>query len=222
MGANPHANGGVVVERSDHARLSRLRGGRFTSRAPSSPKPRGIGWIFARCDEAECSTPKNFRVFGPDETASNRLDALYEVTDKVWMEPIIADDENLSKDGRVMEVLSEHMCQGWLEGYLLTGRHGFFSCYEAFIHIIDSMFNQHAKWLKVTRDIPWRRPIASLNYLADLARLAAGPQRIQPSGSRLHRSCDEQEGRRRPRLSCRRTPIACFRSRTTACAAATM
>src|SRR5438067_2560097 len=108
---------------------------------------------------------KNFRVFGPDETASNRLDALYEVTDKVFMEPMLPTDEHLSRDGRVMEVLSEHMCQGWLEGYLLTGRHGFFSCYEAFIHIVDSMFNQHAKWLKVTRNIPWRRPIASLNYL---------------------------------------------------------
>ena len=108
---------------------------------------------------------KNFRVFGPDETASNRLDALYETTDKVFMEPTLKTDEHLSQNGRVMEVLSEHMCQGWLEGYLLTGRHGFFSCYEAFIHIVDSMFNQHAKWLKVTRNIPWRRPIASLNYL---------------------------------------------------------
>src|SRR5206468_476369 len=107
----------------------------------------------------------NFRVFGPDETASNRLDALYEVTDKVWMERLLPTDEHLSPDGRVMEVLSEHMCQGWLEGYLLTGRHCFFSCYEGFIRIVDSMFNQHAKWLKVTRHIPWRRPISSLNYL---------------------------------------------------------
>jgi len=108
---------------------------------------------------------KNFRVFGPDETASNRLEALYEATPKNWMEPILPVDEDLARDGRVLEILSEHMCQGWLEGYLLTGRHGFFSCYEAFIHIVDSMFNQHAKWLKVTRDIEWRRPIASLNYL---------------------------------------------------------
>jgi xylulose-5-phosphate/fructose-6-phosphate phosphoketolase len=108
---------------------------------------------------------KNFRVFGPDETASNRLEALYEATDKEWMEPILPVDEHLSQSGRVLEMLSEHMCQGWLEGYLLTGRHGFFSCYEAFIHIVDSMFNQHAKWLKVTREIEWRRPIASLNYL---------------------------------------------------------
>src|SRR5207244_13339399 len=105
----------------------------------------------------------NFRVFGPDETASNRLDALYQATDKTWMEPILPVDEHLSPDGRVMEILSEHMCQGWLEGYLLTGRHGFFSCYEGFVHIVDSMFNQHAKWLKTTRHIPWRRPIASLN-----------------------------------------------------------
>ncbi|MEK0189354.1 phosphoketolase, partial [Microcoleus anatoxicus PTRS2] len=109
---------------------------------------------------------QNFRIVGPDETASNRLDPVFDVTGRAWTGSILPeDDEHLSPDGRVMEVLSEHLCQGWLEGYLLTGRHGFFSCYEAFIHIIDSMFNQHAKWLKTTRDIPWRRPIASLNYL---------------------------------------------------------
>ena len=108
---------------------------------------------------------KNFRVFGPDETASNRLGSLFEVTDREWMAEIVKGDDHMAVDGRVMEILSEHMCQGWLEGYLLTGRHGVFSCYEAFIHIIDSMFNQHAKWLKVCNDIPWRRPIASLNYL---------------------------------------------------------
>ena len=108
---------------------------------------------------------KNFRVMGPDETLSNRLGALPEITDKVFMEEILPTDEHLSANGRVMEALGEHLCQGWLEGYLLTGRHGLFSCYEAFIHIIDSMFNQHAKWLKVTRHIAWRRPIASLNYL---------------------------------------------------------
>jgi xylulose-5-phosphate/fructose-6-phosphate phosphoketolase len=108
---------------------------------------------------------RNFRVMGPDETASNRLSALFEVTDRVFTGTILPTDEHVSPDGRVMEVLSEHLCQGWLEGYLLTGRHGFFSCYEAFIHIVDSMVNQHAKWLKTTRHIPWRRPIASLNYL---------------------------------------------------------
>ena len=107
----------------------------------------------------------NFRVVGPDETTSNRLDALFEVTDRVSTAAIASTDDHVSPDGRVMEVLSEHMCQGWLEGYLLTGRHGFFSCYEAFIHIVDSMFNQHAKWLKTTREIAWRKPIASLNYL---------------------------------------------------------
>ena len=107
----------------------------------------------------------NFRLFGPDETASNRLQAVFEVTDRTWEAERQPTDESLAPDGRVMEVLSEHLCQGWLEGYLLTGRHGFFNCYEAFIHIVDSMFNQHAKWLKVTRGIPWRRPIASLNYL---------------------------------------------------------
>jgi xylulose-5-phosphate/fructose-6-phosphate phosphoketolase len=107
----------------------------------------------------------NFRLFGPDETASNRLGDVFAVTGRTWEAALEPTDEGLSRDGRVMEILSEHLCQGWLEGYLLTGRHGLFNCYEAFIHIVDSMFNQHAKWLKVTRHIPWRRPIASLNYL---------------------------------------------------------
>jgi xylulose-5-phosphate/fructose-6-phosphate phosphoketolase len=109
--------------------------------------------------------PATFRLFGPDETASNRLSAVFEATDKVWLSDTLPVDEHLSADGRVMEVLSEHLCQGWLEGYLLTGRHGLFNCYEAFIHIVDSMFNQHAKWLESSSDIPWRKPIASLNYL---------------------------------------------------------
>jgi xylulose-5-phosphate/fructose-6-phosphate phosphoketolase len=108
---------------------------------------------------------RNFRLMGPDETSSNRLDAVFEVTDRVSTAEILQSDVHVSRDGRVMEVLSEQLCQGWLEGYLLTGRHGLFSCYEAFIHIVDSMFNQHAKWLKTTRHIPWRKPIASLNYL---------------------------------------------------------
>jgi len=164
MGANPHANGGTL--------LKDLIMPDFHEYAVKVPNPgievaeatRVLG-NFLRDVMKRNADSKNFRVFGPDETASNRLDAVFEVTDKVFMEPTLDTDEHLSKDGRVMEVLSEHMCQGWLEGYLLTGRHGFFSCYEAFIHIVDSMFNQHAKWLKVTRDIPWRRPIASLNYL---------------------------------------------------------
>ncbi len=114
---------------------------------------------------AATTTRANFRLFGPDETASNRLDAVYEATPKVWLGEILPVDEHLAHDGRVMEILSETTCEGWLEGYLLTGRHGLFSCYEAFTHIIDSMFNQHAKWLKVARTLPWREPIASLNYL---------------------------------------------------------
>ena len=164
MGANPHANGGIL--------LKDLVMPDFREYAVKVPKPgaeiaeatRVLGCLLRDVMKQNADS-KNFRVVGPDETSSNRLDALFEVTSKITMQPIAPTDEHLSKDGRVMEVLSEHMCQGWLEGYLLTGRHGFFSCYEAFIHIVDSMFNQHAKWLKVTRDIPWRRPIASLNYL---------------------------------------------------------
>ena len=119
------------------------------------------GWL----REVARDNPETFRVFGPDETASNRLGAVVEETDRAWMAEIKPADDHVSPDGRVMEVLSEHLCQGWLEGYLLTGRHGLFNSYEAFIHIVDSMFNQHAKWLKTTRHIPWRRPVASLNYL---------------------------------------------------------
>ena len=164
MGANPHANGGLL--------LKELVMPDFRTYAIPIAKPgtetaestRALG-AFLRDVMKLNQEAGNFRVFGPDETASNRLDALYQVTDKEWMEPLLPTDDHLSPDGRVMEVLSEHMCQGWLEGYLLTGRHGFFSCYEGFIHIVDSMFNQHAKWLKVTRHIPWRRPISSLNYL---------------------------------------------------------
>jgi xylulose-5-phosphate/fructose-6-phosphate phosphoketolase len=164
MGANPHANGGLL--------LKELKLPEYREYAIEVPQPgtveaeatRVMG-RFLRDVMKLNADQQNFRLMGPDETSSNRLDAVFEVTDRVWMEEILAGDEHESAAGRVMEVLSEHMCQGWLEGYLLTGRHGFFSCYEAFIHIIDSMFNQHAKWLKVTRDIPWRRPIASLNYL---------------------------------------------------------
>jgi xylulose-5-phosphate/fructose-6-phosphate phosphoketolase len=165
MGANPHANGGLL--------LKDLKMPDFRDYAVKVPKPgqvvaeatRVMG-AFLRDIMKLNMDRRNFRVMGPDETASNRLGALFEVTNKTWMAETIPEDDHLSSDGRVMEILSEHTCQGWLEGYLLTGRHGFFSCYEAFIHIIDSMFNQHAKWLKVTQEeIPWRRPIASLNYL---------------------------------------------------------
>ena len=162
MGANPHANGGLL--------LHDLRMPNFCDYAIEVKKPATtfaeatrITGDFLR--DIMKANPRNFRLMGPDETASNRLNAVFEAADRVFTGEILPTDDKVSPDGRVMEVLSEHMCQGWLEGYLLTGRHGLFSCYEAFIHIIDSMFNQHAKWLKTTRHIPWRRPIASLNYL---------------------------------------------------------
>jgi len=164
MGANPHANGGQL--RCD------LRLPDFRSYAVAVPAPgaveaedtRVLGH-FLRDVIVENAAARNFRVFGPDETVSNRLDDVFAATNRQWMADTIPDDEWLAADGRVLEVLSEHQCQGWLEGYLLTGRHGLFNTYEAFVHIVDSMFNQHAKWLKVTRGLEWRRPIASLNYL---------------------------------------------------------
>jgi xylulose-5-phosphate/fructose-6-phosphate phosphoketolase len=164
MGANPHANGGLLLRDLVMPDFRQYAVGVTKPGTQFEEATRVLGRLLRDVMESNARS-KNFRVWGPDETASNRLEALYEVTDKVLMEPLLPTDENISTDGRVMEILSEHMCQGWLEGYLLTGRHGFFSCYEAFIHIVDSMFNQHAKWLKVTRNIPWRRPIASLTYL---------------------------------------------------------
>jgi len=164
MGANPHANGGRL--------LKALELPDFREYAVEVPNPgavfgeatRVLG-TFLRDVMKLNRDRRNFRVFGPDETASNRLSALFEATDRAWVAERVPEDDHLAPDGRVMEILSEHTCQGWLEGYLLTGRHGLFSCYEAFIHIVDSMFNQHAKWLKVCNEIPWRAPIASLNYL---------------------------------------------------------
>jgi xylulose-5-phosphate/fructose-6-phosphate phosphoketolase len=164
MGANPHANGGLLKRE--------LKLPDFREFAVDVPCPGGVTAEATR-DLGKLlrdvlrlnAEARNFRIMGPDETSSNRLDAVFEATNRVWMEGIEPYDVHLAHEGRVMEVLSEHLCQGWLEGYLLTGRHGFFSCYEAFIHIVDSMFNQHAKWLKVSRVLPWRRPIASLNYL---------------------------------------------------------
>ncbi len=164
MSANPHTNGGLLLRDLDLPD--------FRDYALEVPQPGAVdgeatraAGMFLRDVMRRNAAHRNFRVMGPDETASNRLGALFEVTDRTSTAEIVAGDDHIAPDGRVMEVLSEHLCEGWLEGYLLTGRHGFFSCYEAFIHIVDSMFNQHAKWLKVTRHIPWRRPIASLNYL---------------------------------------------------------
>jgi len=164
MSANPHANGGIL--------LKDLKMPDFRDYAIDVPKPgqvtaeatRVMGKFLGDVMKLNTDT-QNFRVFGPDETASNRLGNLFEVTERTWVADRIPGDDHLAPDGRVMEILSEHTCQGWLEGYLLTGRHGLFSCYEAFIHIVDSMFNQHAKWLKVSKEIPWRLPVASLNYL---------------------------------------------------------
>jgi xylulose-5-phosphate/fructose-6-phosphate phosphoketolase len=164
MGANPHANGGLLLR---DLLLPDFRDYAFPVPNPGERMAESTRILgdFLRDVFALNAQTRNFRLFGPDETASNRLNAVWQTTDTVFMEKILPTDEHLSADGRVMEVLSEHLCQGWLEGYLLTGRHGLFSCYEAFIHVIDSMFNQHAKWLKACREIPWRRPIASLNYL---------------------------------------------------------
>ena len=162
MSANAHANGGVLLhdlalpDFRDYAVAVEHPGGSF------SEATRVLG-TFLR--DVIRRNPATFRLFGPDETNSNRLNAVFEATDRAWVAETIPGDDHLAPDGRVMEVLSEHLCEGWLEGYLLTGRHGLFNCYEAFIHIIDSMFNQHAKWLKMSREIRWRRPIASLNYL---------------------------------------------------------
>jgi xylulose-5-phosphate/fructose-6-phosphate phosphoketolase len=164
MSANPHSNGGLL--------LRDLRLPSFRDYAVALKKPGGVeaeatrvmGKFLRDVMKANMDS-KNFRLFSPDENNSNRWQDVLEVTSRAWMAETLPTDDHLSPDGRVMEMLSEHQCQGWLEGYLLTGRHGFFSCYEAFIHIIDSMFNQHAKWLKVCKHIPWRRPIASLNYL---------------------------------------------------------
>jgi len=163
MGASPHANGGLLLR---ELRLPDFRNYAVTVDRPGHAEAEATRVLGGFLRDVMAGNMDTFRVFGPDETASNRLDALFEVTDRTWMAERYDFDDHLAADGRVMEILSEHICPGWLEGYLLTGRHGFFSCYEAFIHIVDSMFNQHAKWLKVTRtEIPWRRPIASLNYL---------------------------------------------------------
>jgi xylulose-5-phosphate/fructose-6-phosphate phosphoketolase len=164
MSANPHANGGELLTPLTVPHFRDYAVDILSPGSVSAESTRILGKYLRDVMKFNLET-RNFRLFGPDETASNRLDAVYEVSGKVWMAAIEDVDIDLSTVGRVMEVLSEHLCQGWLEGYLLTGRHGFFSCYEAFIHIVDSMVNQHAKWLKVTRNISWRKPIASLNYL---------------------------------------------------------
>jgi xylulose-5-phosphate/fructose-6-phosphate phosphoketolase len=164
MSANPNANGGVLLRALD---LPRFTDYAVPFEVPGSQRAEAtrVMGTYLRDVMKNNLSASNFRLFGPDETASNRLDAVYEVSAKAWMEPLEPDDLNLAADGRVMEILSEQVCEGWLEGYLLTGRHGLLSCYEAFIHIVDSMVNQHAKWLKTAAEVPWRKPVASLNYL---------------------------------------------------------
>jgi len=164
MSASPHANGGELLRALD---LPDFRGYEVSFEGPAAHTSEATRVLGGFLRDVIARNPDNFRLFGPDETASNRLDAVFEVTGRAWdarIEPVDAELE-LRPDGRVMEVLSEHLCEGWLEGYLLTGRHGLFTSYEAFIHVVDSMFNQHAKWLESARKIPWRRPVASLNYL---------------------------------------------------------
>jgi xylulose-5-phosphate/fructose-6-phosphate phosphoketolase len=162
MSANPHANGGELLR---DLKLPDFRAYAVSVAKPGTTTSEATRVLGVYLRDVIRNNPDNFRIMGPDETASNRLQPVFEATDKTWDAALEPGDDHLAPEGRVMEVLSEHMCEGWLEGYLLTGRHGLFNCYEAFIHIIDSMFNQHAKWLKVTREIRWRRPIASLNYL---------------------------------------------------------
>jgi xylulose-5-phosphate/fructose-6-phosphate phosphoketolase len=162
MGANPHANGGLLTQDLE---LPDFRDYAVDVPGPARATSEATRVLGAFLRDVARANDGRFRIFGPDETASNRLSALFEATDRQWLAQRLDTDDHLAPRGAVMEVLSEHMCQGWLEGYLLTGRHGIFNCYEAFIHIVDSMFNQHAKWLKATREIPWRRPIPSLNYL---------------------------------------------------------
>ena len=162
MSANPHANGGALLK---DLRLPDFRAYAVDVAKPGTTFTEATRVLGGFLRDVIAANPSNFRIMGPDETASNRLNPVFEVTSKAWDAAVLPGDDHLSPDGRVMEVLSEHMCEGWLEGYILSGRHGLFNCYEAFVHIVDSMFNQHAKWLKVTRNLAWRRPIASLNYL---------------------------------------------------------
>ena len=164
MGAIPHSNGGLLRKDLKTPDFRKYAVNVSVPGAVQEQTTKILG-DYLRDVLRLNDEDKNFRVFGPDETASNRLGSVFEATDRVWMAETLNSDDHLAADGRVMEVLSEHLCQGWLEGYLLTGRHGFFSCYEAFIHIVDSMFNQHAKWLQVARELPWRKPVSSLNYL---------------------------------------------------------
>ena len=217
MSANPHANGGLLLR---DLVLPDFRDYAVEVEKPATTFSEATRVLGGFLRDVMSRNDRNFRLFGPDETASNRLGDVFSVTDRTWVAEIDPVDEHLSPDGRVMEILSEHLCQGWLEGYLLTGRHGLFNCYEAFIHIVDSMFNQHAKWLKVTDHIPWRRPIASLNYL-----LSSHVWRQDHNGF-SHQDpgfIDHVVNKKAEVIRVYLPPDAntCSRSATTACAAAT-
>jgi xylulose-5-phosphate/fructose-6-phosphate phosphoketolase len=207
MSANPHANGGLLLRELELPDFRRYAVDVSAPATTTSEATRVLGTFLRDVIETNSQT---FRIMGPDETASNRLSAVFEVTDRAWEAELRDDDDHLAPDGRVMEVLSEHLCQGWLEGYLLTGRHGLFNCYEAFIHIIDSMFNQHAKWLKVSRQIPWRRPIASLNYLLS-SHVWRQDHNGSPTRTRGSSTTWSTSAPRSCAYTCRRTPTACCR-----------
>ncbi len=220
MGMNPHANGGLLLK---DLQLPDFRDYAVTVAKPgatTSEATRVLGNMLRDVMKANMPAPKTSACLDPTKPRRTVSNALFEVTNRTSAAVIFPNDDHIAPDGRVMEVLSEHLCEGWLEGYLLTGRHGFFSCYEAFIHIIDSMFNQHAKWLKVTRGIPWRAPIASLNYL-----LTSHVWRQDHNGF-SHQDpgfIDHVVNKKADvvRVTCRQTPTACCRSRIIACAAAT-
>ena len=191
MSANPHANGGLLL---NDLVVPDFRAYAVAVDRPGHSRSEATRVLGAFLRDVIAANPSRFRLFGPDETVSNRLEAVFEVTERQWEGEQRPTDEHLAPQGQVMEVLSEHLCQGWLEGYLLTGRHGLFNCYEAFIHIIDSMFNQHAKWLKVTRQLPWRRTGGLVELPALAPRLAPGPQRVLAPRPRVHRPRRQQEG----------------------------
>ncbi len=191
MSANPVANGGSIRKAP---KLPNFRNYAVGIAAPGASTAENTRVLATFLRDVMRDNPGIFRVFGPDETASNRLSAIYEASPKTWMLPVLPEDADggfLAPDGRVMEMLSEHTLEGWLEGYVLTGRNGVFASYEAFIHVIDSMFNQHAKWLEKCLDVPWRAPLPSLNILLSLYGMAAGSQRLQPPGPRLSGPCSE-------------------------------
>ena len=190
MSANPVANGGSIRKAP---KLPDFRNYAVGIAAPGASTAENTRVLATFLRDVMRDNPGIFRVFGPDETASNRLSAIYEASPKTWMLPVLPEDADggfLAPDGRVMEMLSEHTLEGWLEGYVLTGRNGVFASYEAFIHVIDSMFNQHAKWLEKCLDVPWRAPLPSLNILLSYG-MAAGSQRLQPPGPRLSGPCSE-------------------------------